>query len=176
MALKNRILWRGVDLQKLPAQLADMALKGYRLRHIDIFALYFEPAQPERLEFRVLVINNSAELDEAYRLDGWRLVNYSGGFAIVCAPPGTPFTVVNNPAVMLKKLYFMRTLSLVRLVIAAIGLALVLPAMLNPGEHAFFVNLVLYLLAGVLAGFLTSEFFPLIRLQIIISRMKKGVS
>lgn len=167
------IKWRGTDLIKLPGQLTYMAKSGFRLRHIDPVAFYFDPAEPEDLQFRVLVINNAAELDEAYRLDGWRLVDYSGGFAIVCAPPGTPYQVVENPPLLLKKLHFMRTITVIRLMAAILGLAFVIPACLNAQAHTFWMNLFLFCMAGLLTGSAFCELLPIIRLQKFIGAVKK---
>ena len=96
------------DYIALPEYLKEQARKGLFIKKIKPLWLCFEKGEPAELDYKVIPINTSDELDELNRQTGWKRVLISNSMAIICAPAGTPFPPVDDDQTMLVKLKFMR--------------------------------------------------------------------
>lgn len=159
------------DYIALPEYLKEQARKGLFIKKIKPLWLYFEKGEPAELDYKVIPINTSDELDELNRQTGWKRVLISNSMAIICAPAGTPFPPVDDDQTMLVKLKFMRTMHIFHLLLALSGLVFALYSVFQWWGNITYSGFAL-ILSAVLLCFTIYEPFSMSRVQKAINKLK----
>lgn len=123
------------------------------------------------MDYKVIPINTSDELDELNRQTGWKRVLISNSMAIICAPAGTPFPPVDDDQTMLVKLKFMRTMHIFHLLLALSGLVFALYSVFQWWGNITYSGFAL-ILSAVLLCFTIYEPFSMSRVQKAINKLK----
>ena len=159
------------DYIALPEYLKEQARKGLFIKKIKPLWLCFEKGEPAELDYKVIPINTSDELDELNRQTGWKRVLISNSMAIICAPAGTPFPPVDDDQTMLVKLKFMRTMHIFHLLLALSGLVFALHSVFQWWGNITYSGFAL-ILSAVLLCFTIYEPFSMSRVQKAINKLK----
>lgn len=159
------------DYIALPEYLKEQARKGLFIKKIKPLRLCFEKGEPAELDYKVIPINTSDELDELNRQTGWKRVLISNSMAIICAPAGTPFPPVDDDQTMLVKLKFMRTMHIFHLLLALSGLVFALYSVFQWWGNITYSGFAL-ILSAVLLCFTIYEPFSMSRVQKAINKLK----
>ena len=159
------------DYIALPEYLKEQARKGLFIKKIKPLWLCFEKGEPAELDYKVIPINTSDELDELNRQTGWKRVLISNSMAIICAPAGTPFPPVDDDQTMLVKLKFMRTMHIFHLLLALSGLVCALYSVFQWWGNITYSGFAL-ILSAVLLCFTIYEPFSMSRVQKAINKLK----
>ena len=159
------------DYIALPEYLKEQARKGLFIKKIKPLWLCFEKGEPAELDYKVIPINTSDELDELNRQTGWKRVLISNSMAIICAPAGTPFPPVDDDQTMLVKLKFMRTMHIFHLLLALSGLVFALYSVFQWWGNITYSGFAL-ILSAVLLCFTIYESFSMSRVQKAINKLK----
>ena len=159
------------DYIALPEYLKEQARKGLFIKKIKPLWLCFEKGEPAELDYKVIPINTSDELDELNRQTGWKRVLISNSMAIICAPAGTPFPPVDDDQTMLVKLKFMRTMHIFHLLLALSGLVFALYSVFQWWGNITYSGFAL-ILSAVLLCFTIYEHFAMSRVQKAINKLK----
>lgn len=159
------------DYIALPEYLSEQARKGLFIKKIKPLWLCFEKGEPAELDYKVIPINTSDELDELNRQTGWKRVLIYNSMAIICAPAGTSFPLVDDEETMLVKLKFMRTMHIFHLLLALSGLIFAVYSVFQWWGNITYSGFAL-LLSIVLLGFAIYEPFCMSRVQKAINKLK----
>ena len=159
------------DYIALPEYLKEQARKVLFIKKIKPLWLCFEKGEPAELDYKVIPINTSDELDELNRQTGWKRVLISNSMAIICAPAGTPFPPVDDDQTMLVKLKFMRTMHIFHLLLALSGLVFALYSVFQWWGNITYSGFAL-ILSAVLLCFTIYEPFSMSRVQKAINKLK----
>lgn len=159
------------DYIALPEYLKEQARKGLFIKKIKPLWLCFEKGEPAELDYKVIPINTSDELDELNRQTGWKRVLISNSMAIIFAPAGTPFPPVDDDQTMLVKLKFMRTMHIFHLLLALSGLVFALYSVFQWWGNITYSGFAL-ILSAVLLCFTIYEPFSMSRVQKAINKLK----
>ena len=146
------------DILELPDYLSQQAKQGLMIKKITPSRLYFTQGAP-------------AEFDHLKELPGWTpLLNY-GEFVLLSAPAGTPFTMAVDSNITRVKLSFMRTMHIIRLILACAGVGFSAAIFLRYLSSRSWLCIDGALFGVTLAVFAVLELLPLIRLQRSINRL-----
>ena len=159
------------DYIALPEYLKEQARKGLFIKKIKPLWLCFEKGEPAELDYKVIPINTSDELDELNRQTGWKRVLISNSMALICAPAGTPCPPVDDDQTMLVKLKFMRTMHIFHLLLALSGLVFALYSVFQWWGNITYSGFAL-ILSAVLLCFTIYEPFSMSRVQKAINKLK----
>ncbi len=162
-----------VSMAALPKYLSQQARKGLFFKNLNAFWLCFEKGEPQNLDYKLVPINNDDEYEQIKNLEGWTIVRIKWGLAIICAPENTPFILPQDHKILMMKLSYMRTMYLIRFLIAVSGLAFSLTAVSQWRGNKFMFTLAI-VLSVLLFGFAFFELYPLLRLQMSIRNMQKA--
>lgn len=162
------------DLLELPDYLSQQVKNGLYIKKISSAWLIFEQSEPADLEYKIVPVNNSGELDHLKALAGWTAVLTVGEFVLICAQPGTPFNMVLDNDIMLVKLSFMRTMYVVRFLLATLGLVFSILGIFEYSTRIPWLSVFAGILSALLIIFGMLELFPLIRLQKSMRRLAKS--
>ena len=159
------------DILELPDYLSQQAKQGLMIKKITSARLYFTQDTPAELDYKIIPVNNNTEFDHLKELPGWTpLLNY-GEFVLLSAPAGTPFTMAVDSNITRVKLSFMRTMHVIRLFLACIGVGFSAAIFLRYFVVHSWLCLIGVLFGITLAVFAVMELLPLIRLQRSLNRL-----
>lgn len=74
------------DYIALPEYLSEQARKGLFIKKIKPLWLCFEKGEPAELDYKVIPINTSDELDELNRQTGWKEYSYITAWLLSALP------------------------------------------------------------------------------------------
>ncbi len=159
------------DYISLPEYLSEQAAKGLFIKKIKPLWLCFEKAEPAELDYKVIPINTTDELNELDNQQGWKKVLIFNSMAVLCAPKGTAFPLVDDNETMLVKLKFMRTMHTFHLLLALSGLIFASYSVFQWWGNSVF-SIMSIILSVVLLGFTIYEPFTLLRVHKAINKLK----
>ena len=110
-------------------------------------------------------------MDDLNRQTGLKRVLIYNSMAIICAPAGTSFPLVDDDETMLVKLKFMRTMHIFHLLLALSGLIFAVYSVFQWWGNITYSGFAL-LLSIVLLGFAIYEPFCMSRVQKAINKLK----
>ena len=159
------------DILELPEYLTQQAGEGLHIKKITPAWLVFEQGEPSKTDYKMIPVNNSVEFDHLKELPGWEPVLVFGEFVLMSAPQGTPFTMAMDKQVTMVKLSFMRTMYIVRFLLAFAGLVFAVAGIAQYAASKPWLAVLSAVLSAALALFGVLELLPLIRLQKSIRRL-----